>query len=535
MSNIRRSFIALGLVLALIVTAVFGGNDQASAAGETDLGRAIAAQEANTVALMAIDGVIGTAVGQGSGGGHVVLALTERGGVSGIPGAVDGVVVRPYVTGKILAQPKPGSSPSVDPTARFSQPVPIGVSTGHPDITAGTIGARVRDGSGNLYALSNNHVYANENLASLGDAVIQPGTFDGGSSPADNIGALSDYEPISFTADNTMDAAIASVTEATLGVSTPDGAGYGTPSSTTVSAVTGLNVTKYGRTTGETNGRVDAINATVNVGYDSGTARFVGQVIIKGRKGSFSAGGDSGSLIVTKDGSNPVALLFAGNNTVTIANPIDPVLARFNVTIDDGSTPPPPQDTGSIYGTVLDTDTGQGISGATVATDTGQTASTDGSGAYTIADVPVGTRTVTASAITYESASTSVSVVKDGNADAGILSLTPIEIGVSTVSSIQFNESYRGKNTDLNFTITVVDKSDSSPISGANVAANLSRSGTDWDFSGNTNSNGEFSGRLRSAIVGQTYTLVVNGVTHALFVYDSPNPPASGSHTVQGR
>jgi len=103
MSNIRRSFIALGLVLALIVTAVFGGNDQASAAGETDLGRAIAAQEANTVALMAIDGVIGTAVGQGSGGGHVVLALTERGGVSGIPGAVDGVVVRPYVTGKILA------------------------------------------------------------------------------------------------------------------------------------------------------------------------------------------------------------------------------------------------------------------------------------------------------------------------------------------------------------------------------------------------------------------------------------------------
>ena len=73
--------------------------------------------------------------------------------------------------------------------------MPIGVSTGHPDITAGTIGARVTDGT-NVYALSNNHVYANKNLAVIGDAVIQPGTFDGGSSPADDIGTLADFEPI---------------------------------------------------------------------------------------------------------------------------------------------------------------------------------------------------------------------------------------------------------------------------------------------------------------------------------------------------
>jgi len=36
----------------------------------------------------------------------------------------------------------------------WARPVPIGVSTGHPDITAGTIGARVTDGV-NVYALSN--------------------------------------------------------------------------------------------------------------------------------------------------------------------------------------------------------------------------------------------------------------------------------------------------------------------------------------------------------------------------------------------
>jgi hypothetical protein len=51
---------------------------------------------------------------------------------------------------------------------------------------------------------------------------------------------------------------------------------------------------------------------------------------------------DSGSLIVTDDANlNPVALLFAGSSTVTIANRIDLVLNRFGVTID-GSAPPPP-------------------------------------------------------------------------------------------------------------------------------------------------------------------------------------------------
>ena len=53
--------------------------------------------------------------------------------------------------------------------------------------------------------------------------------------------------------------------------------------------------------------------------------------------GSFSAGGDSGSGIVTVGGLNPVALLFAGSSSYTITNPIDDVLSAFGVTIDDGS------------------------------------------------------------------------------------------------------------------------------------------------------------------------------------------------------
>ncbi|MCH8745554.1 MAG: hypothetical protein IIB31_07905, partial [Chloroflexi bacterium] len=113
-----------------------------------------------------------------------------------------------------------------------------------------------------------------------------------------------------------------------------------------------MEVKKYGRTTIETHGLVDSINASVRVSYASGTATFVEQIIIT--PGGFSAGGDSGSLIVSEDGNNPVALLFAGSSTVTIGSPIGLILERFNVTMDGGSggstsptptptpTPPPP-------------------------------------------------------------------------------------------------------------------------------------------------------------------------------------------------
>jgi hypothetical protein len=169
--------------------------------------------------------------------------------------------------------------------------------------------------------------------------VIQPGEYDGGSSPADDIGTLYDFEEILFCsptcADNTVDAAIALSSTTSLDKRTPSD-GYGTPGSTTAPATVGLRVRKYGRTTGQTNGRIDAINATVDVNYGSpGVARFVNQIIIK--PGNFSAGGDSGSLIVVQKGGaarSPVGLLFAGGFGITVANPIDAVLLAFHVEID---------------------------------------------------------------------------------------------------------------------------------------------------------------------------------------------------------
>jgi hypothetical protein len=102
------------------------------------------------------------------------------------------------------------------------------VSTGHPLITAGTIGCRVTDGT-YFYALSNNHVYAASNNAVINDAVIQPGTYDGGARPGDDIGILYDYVRIWFGGpENFIDAAIARCLSDDLGNATPSD-GYGKP------------------------------------------------------------------------------------------------------------------------------------------------------------------------------------------------------------------------------------------------------------------------------------------------------------------
>jgi hypothetical protein len=304
-------------------------------------------QERNTERLMAMNGVEGTAIGFNPNARLSIHVLLERPGVGGIPQELDGVPVHPVVTGKIYALPKPdkpGKPPKpdpeepADPTARFPRPVPIGVSTGHPDITAGTIGCRVTDGS-NVYALSNNHVYANENSANIGDKVLQPGAYDGGVDTDDAIGTLADFEQIKFNGSpNTIDAAIALCSEGTLSNATPSD-GYGMPKSGTTAAYINQPVKKYGRTTRLTKGRVYALNATVNVVYDSGVALFENQIVIT--PGGFSAGGDSGSLVVVDgkgrnkaDDRKPVGLLFAGSDFITIANPIDAVLYRFDAAID---------------------------------------------------------------------------------------------------------------------------------------------------------------------------------------------------------
>src|SRR5439155_923520 len=221
---------------------------------------------------MRIPGVVGTAVGLLRDGKAAVKIFLARPDVRGLPRVLDGVPVAAQVTGQFIA--------FSDPTTR-QRPAPPGFSVGHPDITAGTIGARVADGSGHIYVLSNNHVLANSNDASIGDPALQPGPYDGGTPPADQIGTLFAFKQIDFSGgDNTIDAAIALSSTSDLGNATPTDDGYGTPSAAIFgdanndgvfddkTALLGLNVQKYGRTTKLTKGQITGINGTVTVCYE---------------------------------------------------------------------------------------------------------------------------------------------------------------------------------------------------------------------------------------------------------------------------
>ena len=352
---LRRSF---GLILSLLAVSVLlswsgcGKESQSpvqpeAIQQEVVLGKenpqvqaVMAVQERHTASLMANPNVVGTATGMTEDGKPAVLVMLKSeikpqqdlSKISAIPAVLDGVPVVTLVTGEIKALKSGGG---FDPTLSH-RPAPNGVSIGHPAITAGTLGCLVSSGN-TTYILSNNHVMANENDANNGDNILQPGPFDGGQDPDDRIADLSAFSTIAFStsANNVIDAAIAVVDAVDVtGATDPNAGSYGSPRTNPLDASVGLRVQKYGRTTQQTQGRVQAINATVNIGYDSGVARFIGQIIIN--PGGFSAGGDSGSLIVVRGGRNdrrPVGLLFAGSSSITIANPIDEVLSEFGVTI----------------------------------------------------------------------------------------------------------------------------------------------------------------------------------------------------------
>jgi hypothetical protein len=316
----------------------------------SDVRLAVKAQNRHADALLRVPGVVGTAVGRLPNGRVGIRVFTASADTRGIPRAVDGIPVAAEVTGLIMALS--------DPTAR-QRPAPLGFSVGHPAITAGTLGARVVDAAGVVYILSNNHVLANGNNAAIGDATLQPGAFDGGTA-ADQIGTLAAYRPIVFTssASNTIDGALAQVDGSAIGFGTPTDDGYGAPGTALFgdangdgvfddrNALLGVPVQKYGRTTKLTKGQITGVNATLTICYEvlfifcTKSARFVDQIIIE--PAGFSGGGDSGSLIVTDDANkSPVALLFAGSSTQTIANRLDLVLDYFDVAIDGGNAPPP--------------------------------------------------------------------------------------------------------------------------------------------------------------------------------------------------
>ncbi len=279
------------------------------------------------------------------------LPLAQLTEASLVPKSYAGIKTDVIETGLIVAQQ--------DPKQKL-RPARPGVSLGHYQITAGTFGCLVKRGT-QVYILSNNHVLANSNVAQLGDAIWQPGKYDGGTS-ADQIGTLEQFIPIGFPGDtpptptpepggcsplaavmkyfqaqpalvakiqinepgnNTVDCALAKplspdlVSPDILNIGVPIGVG---------TATLGTPLQKMGRTTGYTTGQITQLDVTVSVDYGGKLATFRNQLMA----GAMSQGGDSGSAVLDMN-KRVVGLLYAGSDTTTILNPIQMVLDALQV------------------------------------------------------------------------------------------------------------------------------------------------------------------------------------------------------------
>ncbi|MYD95612.1 MAG: hypothetical protein F4Y02_18445 [Chloroflexi bacterium] len=225
---------------------------------------------------------------------------------------------------------------AVPPRQTRLSPAPCGVSIGHAQPVGdsqlmahtGTLGCLVDTPVGRCI-LSNNHVLA----GSIGDYIYQPGPSDAAASGSSTrIAALTDFERLRFGgAINRIDAAIAGLHDVAL--ATPDIMTIGLPANPPVAPALGQAVVKHGRTTGLTFGSVVDTSFDGDVYYDGNVAYFEDQIVVVGDSGPFSEPGDSGSLVLDTSGPHPVGLLFAGDDSQTIANPIQFVLNRFGATV----------------------------------------------------------------------------------------------------------------------------------------------------------------------------------------------------------
>jgi hypothetical protein len=327
-------------------------------------------QNRHSPEILKQEGIVGTATGLTKDGNVVFRVYTNGAGKPVIPESIEGTKTEVVVCGPIFPLDGFAGLPQFDPKVRQRRPIPIGVSAANldsPDCTqsncySGTLGCRLkaRDGSG-YYALSNNHVFGGENQGSRGNVIVQPSPGDNSCrcDRTDAIGDLFRLKPLDVITIvgglvnvpvNIMDAAIIKVSDQTVSNRTlPDG--YGVPRTTPVTGpFLGMQVQKYGRTTGYTKGTIVSVNfITTPIAYPDagGAAVFAQQLVVVGNGGAFSAPGDSGSLVVNGE-RFPVGLLFAGNSVLTVISPIQPVLDEFGMDIDgDDSDFVPPGKIGS--------------------------------------------------------------------------------------------------------------------------------------------------------------------------------------------
>ncbi len=278
----------------------------------------------------------------------------------------EGVITDVVETGFVRALPL--SREEVAVRQGKQRPAPGGVSVGHREITAGTLGLLVKDArTGDVLILSNSHVLANttdgrDGRARVNDPVLQPAPYDGGNEPDDVIARLKRFAPIrpqvasatcprargverglntllqmlvpDYTvqfrrvnrSDNLVDAAVAEpldpdmVSAEILGLGCVKGVR---------DPEVGMRVTKSGRSSGVNHGKITVVDASIKVHMgDVGEVLFKQQILTE----PMASPGDSGSVLMDDNG-RAVGLLSAGSSKLSVASQMDNVMRLLEVTI----------------------------------------------------------------------------------------------------------------------------------------------------------------------------------------------------------
>ncbi|MBS7614088.1 hypothetical protein KEJ48_07635, partial [Candidatus Bathyarchaeota archaeon] len=178
--------------------------------------------------LLPLEGVAG--ISHSEEPPRIIVYIEHEKYKSKIPDEIKGFKTEIIVTGRIKALALLQLESLVTTQYNYGSPVsrtgevrPIvgGISCGVPEAAfkgkmAGTLGLIVKGPGGSYYVLSNAHVIAmdiNAKFLPLGTPVLQPGTYDGGTTE-DEIGKLYKYIKITFgpRGKNYADAAIAILT-----------------------------------------------------------------------------------------------------------------------------------------------------------------------------------------------------------------------------------------------------------------------------------------------------------------------------------
>lgn len=263
---------------------------------------------------------------------HIYLTHGSAKLMRSISKPVEGVPVQLHRMGPISVRPESaGTATNRGHIFERGGRICCGTSSGPTsENSSGTLGAIVRlQSAEGLFLLSNNHVFSGCNHVPMNQPIMAPSNMDGrpdARAPGE-IGRhyllheLRSGDP-HFVDPCDADIGLARATDEGLISSWQGDSQYGfdTPAQTTPPR-TFMKVKKFGRTTGLTEGVVQVrVKVPTAITYTSkffkGVVWFHDVWTVKGSPGQpFAISGDSGSLVVSADGTKSVGLVFAANTS----------------------------------------------------------------------------------------------------------------------------------------------------------------------------------------------------------------------------